>query len=57
MAALIELQDRIAMAPATSALAWAVKIVSADDGGVIENTGGLGQMLVAQARELMEALA
>lgn len=57
MAALIKLQDQIAMAPATSALAWAVKIVAADDGGVIGNTGDLGQMLVAQARELVEALA
>ncbi|MFC3571399.1 hypothetical protein [Paracoccus simplex] len=53
MTRLIQLQDRIAAAPACSPEAWAIKILSADDGGAIENASDLGRALVDQARALI----
>lgn len=53
MTQLILLQDQIAAAPACSPQAWALKILSADDGGAIENTSELGRALVEQARSMI----
>lgn len=53
MAQLIQLQDWIAAAPACSPEAWAIKVLSADDGGAIENTSNLGRALIEQARSMI----
>ncbi|WP_017999051.1 hypothetical protein [Paracoccus sp. N5] len=53
MAQLIHLQDRIAAAPACTPEAWAIKVLSADDGGAIENASDLGRALVEQARSMI----
>ncbi|MTH36650.1 hypothetical protein GL279_18940 [Paracoccus limosus] len=54
---LTTLQDQIAAAPAATPLAWAVKILNANDGDIIENTCTLGAALVAQARTFLERYA
>ncbi|MDQ7775882.1 hypothetical protein [Paracoccus aminovorans] len=53
MAQLIHLQYRIAAAPACSPEAWAIKVLSADDGGAIQNASDLGRALVDQARSMI----